>query len=145
MYGPAPVHDAERRVAFGNRGHHHAHGAHVEQLLEGQLLALHLAVDAVDVFRPAVDLSGDAGRAQLLAQRGAQRVDVVLAVGAPLVERGGHAAVLIGLEVAEGQILELPLQLPDAEAIGERCVHGARLERPPLALRGAAARVRAAA
>ena len=71
-------------------------------------------------------------------------VDVALAVGAPLVERSGDAPVLLGLEVAEGEILELPLQLPDAEAVGERGVDDACLDRAPLALGGAAARARAA-
>ena len=75
-------------------------------------------------------------RLQLRAQLLAQRLDVALAVGAPLVERRGHAAVLVGLEVTERQILELPLQLPDAEAVGERRVDGARLERAARALGG---------
>ena len=54
------VHDAERRVALGDRAHHDAYRAHVEQLLEGELLALHLAVDAVDVLGPPVHLRLDA-------------------------------------------------------------------------------------
>ena len=34
-----------------------------------------------------------------------------------------------GCAAAEGEVLELPLQLPDAEAVGERCVDFPRLER----------------
>src|SRR2546429_6711932 len=40
----------------------------------------------------------------------AQGLDVALAVGAPLVERGGDAAILLQLEVAEREILELPFR-----------------------------------
>ena len=132
--GPAPVHHPERRVAVRDRGHHHAHGTHVEELLERQLLALHLAVDAVDMFRAAVDLGRDARRTQLLLQLPAQRLDVALAVRTALVQCAGDAPVLLGLEIPEGEVLELPLQLPDAEAIGERRVDGAGLEGASLAL-----------
>ena len=49
-------------------------------------------------------------------------IDVALAVDARLVEPAGDAAVLGRLEPAEGEVLEFPLELPDAEAIRERRV-----------------------
>ena len=101
--------------------------------LERELLALHLAVDAVDVFRAAVDLGLDAGLEQLRAQRRAELLDVALAVGAPLVEGGGDVLVLLRLQVAEGQVLQFPLQLPDPQAVRQRRVHGARLQGPAAA------------
>ncbi len=55
--------------------------------------------------------------------------DVSLAVRALGVQRRRDPPIFHGLELAEGEILELPLQLPDAEAIGERCVEVACLER----------------
>ncbi len=59
---PQPMHHAERGVAVGDRLDHDAYRAYVEQLLERELLALHLAPDAVDVLGPAVDRGGrDAG------------------------------------------------------------------------------------
>src|SRR3989442_11830067 len=81
------------------------------------------------------DLGLDARGAQDSRQLRAQRLDITLTVGAALVERGGDAAVLLRLEVAEREILELPFQLPHAQAVGERRVDGARFERAPLALR----------
>ena len=39
------------------------------------------------------------------------------------------------MERLEGQVLQLPLELLHAQAVGERSVDGARLERAPLALR----------
>ena len=128
------MHHPERGVALRHPPHHHAHGTHVEELLERELLALHLAVDAVDMFRPAVNLGRDAGRAQLALQLAAQRLDVAFAVGAALVQGAGNPVVLLGLEVAECEVLQLPLQLPDAEAIGERCVDRPGLECASLAL-----------
>src|SRR3989442_1365743 len=48
-----------------------------------------------------VDLGLDARGAQDSLQLRAQRLDITLTVGAALVERGGDAAVLLRLEVAE--------------------------------------------
>ena len=62
--------------------------------------------------------------------------DVAFAVGALLGERRGNAPVVVGLQEAEGQVFELPLELPQPQAIGERREHLARLERQPLARGG---------
>ena len=141
--GPATMHHPERGVTLRYRVHHDAHRAHVEQLREIELLALHLAVDAVDVLRPAVDLGADAGRLQQRAQLLAHQLDVALAVGAAFVQRGGDPAVLVRLEVAEREVLELPFELPHAQAVGQRridgaCLQGAALRAPwQLRARGA--------
>jgi hypothetical protein len=130
--GPQPVHDAERRVALGHRVHHDAHGAHVENFFEGQVLSLHLPVDAVDVLGPPIHLRFHVALLELRAQRGAHLFDVALAIGATLVQRGGDAAIFVGLEVAEGEVFQLPLELPHAQAVGERRQHRARLHGQPL-------------
>ncbi len=72
----------------------------------------------------------------IVFERAAQLGDVALAVGALLGERGGDAPVVVGLQEAEGQVFELPLELPEAEAIGERREHLAGFERQPLARGG---------
>ncbi len=48
--------------------------------------------------------------------------DVVLALGPPAVEQLGDALVLGGLQVAQAEVLELPLDLPHAEPVGQRGV-----------------------
>jgi hypothetical protein len=53
---------------------------------------------------------------------GDHRLDVPFAVDARLVQPAGDAPVLRRLEPAEREILELPLELPDAEPVGERGV-----------------------
>ena len=75
-------------------------------------------------------------RAHHVLERAAQFGDVTLAVGALLGQRGGDAPVVIGLQEAEGEVLEFPLELPQAQAVGERREHLARLEREPLARGG---------
>ena len=82
---PQGVHDAQRGVAVAHLGHQHAHRAHVVDLAELQALALHLAPDRIDVFRPAADIGLDTGGFQLLAQIRHGVVDVLLAVEATLV------------------------------------------------------------
>ena len=125
--GPAAVHDAKCGVAIADTGAQDAHGAHVVQFLEGELLALHLSMDTVDVFRATADLGFDAFAREARLQLSAKLLHVAFAIDALLGERRGDFSVVLWLEVAERQILELPLHLPDAEAIGEWCKHSAGL------------------
>ncbi len=126
---PQVVHDAERRVAVLDLVDQNAHGADVVERVDARLLAAHLVPDAVDVLGAAADFGLDAGRGKLAAQRLLHAVDVVLAVAAALVEQARDALVRLRLERAQGKILELPLQLPDAEAVGERREQVERLAR----------------
>ncbi len=114
------VNDAERRIAILQPLGHHPHRAHVEQLVEFEVLLLHLAPDAVDVFRSAVDLGLNSRLFQGIAQRLHELADVALPIEALLVELFGDLFVGIRVQVAEGEILELPLELTDAEAVGKR-------------------------
>ena len=59
----------------------------------------------------------------------------MLAVRAAFIQGRRHAPILFGFEVAEGQILQLPLQLPHAQAVGERRIHRPRFQRTALAVR----------
>ena len=71
------------------------------------------------MLRPTFDLGFDAGLGEFLAQPGGDGLHVVLAVGAPLRHQPGDLLVLVGDDVAERQILQLPLHLPDAQAVGQ--------------------------
>src|SRR5690606_533113 len=99
----------------------------VADLLERALLATHLLVDAVDVLRTAAELGTDARRVQRATERVGRPADELLAFGAPLLELARQRAIGIGLEEPEGEILELPLQLPQAEPVRQRCQHVERL------------------
>ncbi len=61
-----------------------------------------------------------------------QRIYVALSVRAFLIQRGGDQAVLVGLDVAESEILDFPFELPDPQPIGKRREDRARLDRKPL-------------
>ena len=75
------------------------------------------------------DLGLDADRRQLAPTAPHRVGDVLLALEALLVEHLRDALVELGLEEAERQVLELPLELPDAEPVGERRVDVERLAR----------------
>ena len=122
------MHDAERRVAVGHGVDQHPRRADVHDLLERELLRLHLAPDAVDVLRPPVDPRLDARRAQLALEPALELLDVALALGAAHLERRGDVPILGGLQIAKREILELPFHLPYAQAVGERGVDLARLD-----------------
>src|SRR5207247_10135494 len=107
------------------------------------------AVDAVEVLRPAGDLCADSGPGELVVERADCLLDEALALAAAIIEHAGDALVALGLEVAEREVFQLPLELPHAEAIGERRVDVERLARElrSLGIRGArepAQRLRAA-
>ena len=68
------------------------------------------------------------------------RLDVVLAALAPGVEERGQLAEALGLEDLEREVLELPLDLPDPEPLGERGVDLHGLAGDPLLLLATAGR-----
>ena len=131
--GPAAVHQAQRRIAVGHAVGQDAHRADVEHLLEAEVLALHLPPDAVDVLGPAGDLGRDAGLREHAVELRDDRRDVALAVRAPFVQLAGDEHVAVRLEVAKGQVLQFPLELPDTEPAGQRRVHLAGLAGQALA------------
>ena len=124
---PDRVDDAERRVAVADLVDEEADGVDVVDLAELRALALHLLPDAVDVLRAALQVGLDAGRLELGLELGDGPVDVRLAALAPRVEQLGQLAEALGLEHLEGEVLELPLHLPDPEPLGQRRVDLHRL------------------
>ena len=64
--------------------------------------------------------------ASAVAQRVLDLFDEALAAAALVVEQARDLLVGLGLQVAEREVLQFPLQLPDAEAIGERRMDVAR-------------------
>ena len=133
---PERVDDAERRVAVADLVDEDADGVDVVDLAELRALALHLLPDAVDVLRAALEVGLDAGRLEPRRQLRDGPIDVGLAALAPGVEELGQLAEALGLERLEGEVLELPLHLPDAEPLGERGVDLHRLAGDALLLLG---------
>ena len=90
-------------------------------------VSFHLLVDAVDMLGAARYLGAQAHPLELLLQNLDYLGDEVLALGAAGGNQAGHVAVLFRLQVAEGQVLQLPLQLPYPQAVGEGGIDFQRL------------------
>ena len=130
------VDQAQGAVALGDGVQDDADGVDVVDLVKGFVLDEHLAVDAVDAFDPA--LHGGAVDAALLQ---------------PLFDQGGHAGqelfaralaqqladllVAHGVQVMEAAVLQLFLDVQDAQAVGDGGVdlHGLPGLVPALLLR----------
>ncbi len=131
---PQGVHDTQRGVAVTHFRNQHTNGANVVDLAELQALLLHFSPDGIDVLGASVDFRLDAGRGQFVLELLDDIGDVLLAIEPTLVQQLGDLLVLLGLEVAEGQILQLPLDVADAQAVGQRCVDVEDLAGDTLAL-----------
>ena len=120
---PQRVHDAERAVAVPQVVDEHAQRVDVVDLAELRALALHLAVDAVDVLRAAREL-GARCRPRRARPPSASFARWTYASRAWrwLSSWRGQRPVGLGLEHLEGEVLELPLELPDPEPLRERRV-----------------------
>ena len=112
----------ERGIAVLDVIYQNAKRPHVINLGKIEPLGAHLVVDAVDVLRTTVDFSVHAELGNFLAQAFYRLFDEALPLHTALVEHLRDALVGLRFEKPERQILELPLQLPDAEPVGQRCV-----------------------
>ncbi len=130
---PERVDGAERGVAVAHRDRQDAQCDQVVDVGEVLALARHLLVDGPEVLRASRDLVVRQSYALELAVEGLDGARRVLfSLCARVLHHAGDALVLLGLEVEEGQVLELPLDRRDAQAVGQGRVdvHGlARLER----------------
>src|SRR5688572_14836438 len=68
----------------------------------------------------AVDFGRDARVPEALVQDRENLGDLALALLARAGELIGELVILFRVEIFEGEIFELPLELPDSEAMGER-------------------------
>ncbi len=116
---PGLVNDGESLVAGQHVGNQHPDGPHVENLIEGKLLALHLAPDAVDMLGPANHRCLDPVLVKDIFKALDQVLHVLVAVGAALVDQLGDLFVTIRLQIPERQVFKLPFELPDSQAAGE--------------------------
>ena len=96
-----------------------AHGVEVVDLLEGDLLGLHLAPDGVDAFDACLGFVFETHGVEALAYGGGE---VVVDHGAPLfgaLQEGGYALVFGWVLVLEREVFELGLDGEESEAMGE--------------------------
>ena len=121
------VHQAQGRVASVHAGHDHPQRADVKHLGKVQRLAAHFFDNAVDVLGAPLHLRVQALGAQVALELLAHLFDGGLALGALLVQPLGDLAVGIGLQKTKGQVFQLPLHFPNAQAVGQGRKHLQRL------------------
>ena len=96
----------------------------VVDLGEFLALALHLLVDGPIVLGTAINLEAlQANAVELVGERLDGLCQIALANLARLGYHARDALVGIGLQVEEGQVLELPLNRAHAQAVGQGRIH----------------------
>ena len=137
---PQGMHGAKRGIAITYRMSDDAQRHQVVNLGELLALALHLLIDGPIVLGTTVNLKVLKTNAiELIGERLDGLGQITLANLARLGYHARDALVGIGLQVEEGQVLELPLDRAHAQAVGQRrvYVHGlARLKQTAVLAQG---------
>ena len=137
---PQGMHGTKRGIAIAHRMSDDAQRHQVVNLGELLALALHLLIDGPIVLGTTVDLKALKTNAiELIGERLDGLGQITLANLARLGYHARDALVGIGLQVEEGQVLELPLDRAHAQAVGQRrvYVHGlARLKQTAVLAQG---------
>ena len=108
---PEVVEHAEGGVAVGYGRHHDAQGHEVVDLVEVDALPAQLLVDGVEALDAPLQGRLEARRLELLRDRALDLLDEVGGLLPPPLDPRGQALVGIGVEVLEGEVLELVLDL----------------------------------
>ena len=114
------VDHAQHVVAVRHRVHQDPEGEEVIDLVHGLILGVHFAVDAVGVLHPAIDRGvGDAHLAQPLGDLGLDHAHELLVLLALCLQLGDDLVVGHRIQIFQGQVLQLPLDLLHTQAVGE--------------------------
>ena len=97
-----------------------ADGKEVVDSLEAALLFLHLLPNGVDTLRTAFDMTVDACSLHFLLDRTDKSVDIGIARSLRLIQFLTNHIIGIVLHVFQRQVLQLALQLIEAEFMGQR-------------------------
>src|SRR5438309_3521391 len=94
-----------------------AYGDEVVDLVEGLARVLDLLPDRIDMLRPTGYLRPDANSLELFHQDLADLGDEDFTLPSLAVDELDDLPIGVSVEMTEGQVLELPLDLPHAEAV----------------------------
>ena len=119
---PHRVDDPEYAVTVLNGGDKDAHRREIVDLTHALVVALHLAVDAVEMLRTAFDLRLNACCLQFLVDLPNRLTYELLPLLPLMFDLLDERIVCLGFEVAQTEILELHLDTGNAEPVRERCV-----------------------
>ena len=119
---PQTVHQAQGGIAVTDFRHQDAHGANIVDLGKTDALALHFSPDTVDMLGAPADLEGEPGVAQHLGKLLFHLGDELVPFHPLAIQQAGDLAVGISVQVAEGQVLQFPLELAYAQSMRQRRV-----------------------
>lgn len=114
--------ELETHLLFGHpfrRVENYAHGVEIVDLLEGNMLGVHLAPYRVDRFEARLGLVLQPHSVEALENRRGEVVVDHLAAGLALGNEAGDALIFPGVLIFEAQILQLGLYGEETEAVGE--------------------------
>ena len=124
---PVGVDDAERAIAGLDVVDDDAEAEDVGQLLEADRLALHLGPDREWLLAAAVDPCAEAAVTQIVGELVLDLADQIAVALGERIEPLHHHRIGLGIEGAEGQILQLLAHFLHAHAPGQRRVDVERL------------------
>ena len=117
------VQGAQGHVTVGKAAHHHAEAVHVQHLRERQVLAAHLFIDVVQGLFAARDVGFEFGHGQGAFHRFHDLVDHFAPVAARRLDGFRQGAVAHRVQVRERQVLQLVVNIVQAEAVRDRHIH----------------------
>ena len=120
---PQGQHVAEHGVAFRLFLDHDAHREDVVNLVEAAALGLHLLMNRVVVLRAARHGRVDAHLFQAVRNLGARLVQELFERGGAFADHAHHLGVNLRAHGGEGEVLQLPLNRVQAQAVRERRVN----------------------
>ena len=113
------VNDTQNVIAVRHRVHDDPEGEQIEYVVQALVLGVHLAVDGVGVLHAAVDGGLDAlgteARHDLVVDGGHEAV----VLRRLLVQGLGDLPIAHGVQIFQGEILQLPLHLLHAQPVGD--------------------------
>ena len=120
---PELVDHSQRVVAIGVGVNQDADSVEVIYLVElfalGGVL-LDLSIDAVDALRASVQVCRDSGCLQRHPQRLALSIQIRFTLHTPCGQPAGDVLVLHRVDSTEGQVFQLPLDVPHTQPVGQR-------------------------
>ena len=120
----------ERRVAVLHRVRNHAQCEQILNLLEGKVVGADLLVDRPQMLRPSGHVhEGNSRLGQHVHQRTPHLHDLPLPLPPALLNLLLQPVVFVGFEKLEGQVLQLPLDGRQPQAMGDGGIDVARLQR----------------
>ena len=124
-------------IAVGQLFHNDPNGADIVNFRKIQILSVHLPVNAVHMLDPSLHLTGNAHAQQFFADALFHPLEEVLILLALVGHLAHDLPIAHRVQVLDGDVLQLPLDVLDAQTVGQRGIDLHGLQRlVPLLLLG---------